>query len=681
MYESDIQTGLIILDKTEYRKNAYLLIYLIGCVLTDKIPESEKIYGADLSALFTISKAHSLTAITASAISKANIHDKAFEEEKYQNIRKNIIFDAERQRVLEALEKTGIWHTPLKGCIIKDMYPDMSMRQMADNDILCDSTHMKDVRSIMERLGFTTVSFGTSHQDVYNKQPVCSFEMHSHLLEPRHGDKLYDYYSKIKNKLIKDDDSGYGYHFSDEDFYIYFVAHEYKHFAVAGTGLRSLADTYVILCKLWDELDKNYIFHECKKIGIADFEAQNRQLSFKIFAGEDIDESEREFLDRYIFAGTYGSMETRVNNADTHDLISKIKYAYSRIKLPEQTLKEFHPFYYKYKAARPILYIRRLILKAAYDKNALQSEIRALIGVKDRKISRNAFLKGVASKIGASPFGNVFKTLYDLLIVAEYHILCIIWSIDSPHITIQQRKHIAENVTFIYKSFERQYMAKRLFRSIQKYSPGAKVIIADDSSKPLKIRSPYVRIIQLPFDSGLSYGLNRALAAVDTPYTFRMDDDELITPLSKIYEQLRFLEKHKNIDLVGIQACSAPFPEKPAEKAKVYYKFNMRNAPKKFIIPHKTKIDKDHIVVGKVSNIFLIRTEKYRNIGYDDNIKRIDHHEFFYRAAGNIVSVMDTSAFVYHYHNWFDGHYKKFRNDTSGDTEYIRKKHGERYYK
>lgn len=42
---------------------------------------------------------------------------------------------------------------------------------------------------------------------------------------------------------------GYEKHFSREDFYIYLVAHEYKHYFLGGTSLRSLADTYIYLKK------------------------------------------------------------------------------------------------------------------------------------------------------------------------------------------------------------------------------------------------------------------------------------------------------------------------------------------------------------------------------------------------------------------------------------------------
>lgn len=88
-------------------------------------------------------------------------------------------------------------------------------------------------------------------------------------------------------------------------------------------------------------------------------------------------------------------------------------------------------------------------------------------------------------------------------------------------------------------------------------------------------------------------------------------------------------------------------------------------------IPHMTKVDASHVVVGKTTNIFIARTDKIREVGYDDNIRMIDHNEFFYRATGRIVSCLDTKCYVIHYHNWFDRHYQKYRSDYQKDLEYI----------
>ncbi len=217
-------------------------------------------------------------------------------------------------------------------------------------------------------------------------------------------------------------------------------------------------------------------------------------------------------------------------------------------------------------------------------------------------------------------------------------------------------------------------MAKRLYKKIQSYYPGARVIIADDSSQSLNLKGDSLTVIQLPFNSGLSYGLNRALELVDTPFVMRMDD-ELLTPLTCIGNELKFLKDHREVDLIGFGVLSTPKCESPQKSSYLYYKQPMNNAPLPLIIPHLTVIDQNHIVVGKSPNVFLARTNKLKEIGWDDQIRMIDHNEFFMRAAGHIVSVINPNTVIFHYHNQFDSHYQKYRADVHSDRIYIMKKY------
>ena len=136
------------------------MLYLIKCVLHNKIPAKEKLDKMDLSQLYVVASEHSLTAMTAYALESAGIYDEAFKQAKSKAIRKNIVLDVERQKVISEFEKNGIRYCPLKGCIIKEWYPRIGMRQMADIDILCDEHKMDKVREVMERCGFTTVIYG-----------------------------------------------------------------------------------------------------------------------------------------------------------------------------------------------------------------------------------------------------------------------------------------------------------------------------------------------------------------------------------------------------------------------------------------------------------------------------------------------------------------------------------------
>ncbi len=285
-------------------------------------------------------------------------------------------------------------------------------------------------------------------------------------------------------------------------------------------------------------------------------------------------------------------------------------------------------------------------------------------------------LKKIEKEIKGRKIEIFFYYIYCIFGPVQYFFLNLSWRAKGGQLpSKKERELVKEKVTFIYKSFERQGMAKRLFYNIQKYYPGALVIIADDSRKKLKINSPYAKVIHLPFNSGLSYGLNRALELVKTPYVVRLDDDMLLTPFSRIGNQLEFLLTHEEVDLVGILPLTAPLCKPVFEVAKIYFAQTMSYAPKKLKIPHMTVIGKNHIVVGKSPNIFIVRAEKMKQIGYDDNIRMIDHDEFFRRAAGEIVSAIDVSSFIFHYPNVFDKNYRKFRSDYWGDVEYIRQKY------
>ena len=230
---------------------------------------------------------------------------------------------------------------------------------------------------------------------------------------------------------------------------------------------------------------------------------------------------------------------------------------------------------------------------------------------------------------------------------------------------------VRENVTIIFKSFERQKMAKRLYKNIQSYYPGVRVIIADDSSKPLDLQGDSLQVIQLPFNSGLSYGLNHALEKVETPYVMRMDDDELLTVKTCLGAQVKFLEMHPEVDLVGFCTLTAIRYMNPDKEVSRFTSFSMKGAPQPLRISHMTQIDGNHFVMGKVPNFFFSRTDKVRSIGWDENIRMLDHQDFFWRAAGNLVSVIALGTAVFHYHNPFQRHYQKYRQDVDGDRIYI----------
>lgn len=377
------------MNKHEFKQNAYYLMYLIRCVLHNKVPAKEKLDKMYLDQLYQVANAHSLTAITAYAFESAGIYDNEFTEAKNKAIRKNLILDFEREKVLAELENDGIWYMPLKGSILKDYYPQIGMRQMSDNDILFDPDCNNDVKSVMENLGFVVKHFGRSNHDVYFKPPVCNFEMHNELFLPQYGETIYDYYSNLKNRLIKDENNNNGFHFTNEDFYVYITAHEYKHFMQGGTGLRNLVDRYVFLDKFSDSLDMAYIENELAKMQITDYERNVRNLTLKLFNGVKLSDDEKKLLDYYIFSGTYGTTENLVENRLKRNgggIAAKVRYISSRFFVPinknNQSYKSYaaeYPLFYKYKLLLPLLPLYRLYKSIIKSRKRILTEIKTLI--------------------------------------------------------------------------------------------------------------------------------------------------------------------------------------------------------------------------------------------------------------------------------------------------------------
>lgn len=364
-------------------KAFYDLIYLCKCAVNQKQPDRNKVSEMDMEQLYKVSKYHTLTAIIAYSLESAGMKNREFRQAREKAIRKNLLFDRERMKLFSYFEKTGIWYMPLKGIILKELYPVLGMRQMADNDILFDSDFQKKVKEYFESEQYEVISFNKGNHDIYEKAPVLSFEMHTSLFGVLHDEKWQKYYADVKSRLVKDSDNHYGYHFSDEDFYIYITTHEYKHYSNSGTGVRSLLDCYVYLREKSKTLDWAYIELECQKLGIDKFEMQSRELAYKVFGSAvnaELSETDMEMLEHYLNSGTYGTIENSVKAqmkkyADKTGNTSKFKYFLSRIFPNMEFYKKYYPLLYRYKIFIPFFLVFRTIRAVFFRRKKVKSEL------------------------------------------------------------------------------------------------------------------------------------------------------------------------------------------------------------------------------------------------------------------------------------------------------------------
>ena len=386
------------MDLEEYRNTIRDIVYLCACAVDGETPSAPRVAEMDPGRLYAVAERFLLTGIVALALESAGVKNERFTQALGKAIRKVAAFDMERGIVLDAMEKAGIWYMPLKGAVLKDLYPMIGMRQMADNDILFDASRADELRSVMEGLGFETdYKYGRFAHDSYFKPPVYNFEMHRMLFGANVPD-LSAYYENVKDRLLKVQGKQYAYRFSEDDFYVYLISHEYKHYSGGGTGLRSLLDTYVYCTKMDGILNWDYIKGEIEKLRITEFESTNRSLALHLFSGgglrwEDFSNKlgteERDMLDFILSSGTYGSTENRVKNSIAKKgggFLGKVRYVIGRIFLPMETIRYAFPVFAKYPVLLPFLPFYRFFhgLMIGGKKRFLR-ELRAFAGYKDKE--------------------------------------------------------------------------------------------------------------------------------------------------------------------------------------------------------------------------------------------------------------------------------------------------------
>ena len=310
-------------------------------------------------------------------------------------MRKLGLFDIERGKICEKLNEAGIWYLPLKGIVIKDFYPEFGMREMSDNDILCDASKMAQVREIMEAFGYECEEYRLTNHDNYKKLPTLEFEMHRLLFEKDAVPEFDAYYENIIEKAVCKESCEYA--LTDEDFYIYQLVHSIKHLYDSGVGLRALTDIYVFLNKFTAR--REYIDRELKALGIDREERVMASLAHKLFSPEKpLDElsftpEEENILAIILQSGANGTLSQSIKNQASRDIFAenteitgKNKRAYIRSRLfPKPEAYEIsHPFFYKHKAFRPLLVFVRIGESLFRKKGELTRELKMLSRVSDK---------------------------------------------------------------------------------------------------------------------------------------------------------------------------------------------------------------------------------------------------------------------------------------------------------
>lgn len=259
-------------------------------------------------------------------------------------------------------DENKIDYMPLKGTLLKKMYPKSEMRIMGDADILIRTEQYDKIIPVMQNLGFTE-RLESDHEFVWDKRGV-HIELHKRLI-PSYNKDYYSYFGdgwRLGNPIS---DGNTRYAMTAEDEMIYLFTHYAKHYRDAGIGIKHIVDLWVYRNSV-KELNNEYIFEELRKLQLDVF-YKNTMRTLDVWF-EDVEPDDvTEFITNIIFnSGVYGTHEAhllsdavKVSKQTGTAKKTRAKKIIQFIFLPYKSMCQKYPVLKKAAILLPVMWVVR----------------------------------------------------------------------------------------------------------------------------------------------------------------------------------------------------------------------------------------------------------------------------------------------------------------------------------
>ncbi len=296
----------------------------------------------------------------------------------------------EIERICEKFRENGVEYLPLKGTLLKSIYPKPEIRVMSDADILIKTEQYDKIKPIMLELGFDE-KVESDHEIIWNKKGVLLLELHKRLI-PSYNKDFYAYFGDGW-RLARTTD-GCRYEMADEDNLIYLFTHYAKHYRDGGIGIRHLTDLYVFLNKK-QNINKKYVEKELEKLQLLEFYKNSMRTLSVWFDGTEADEITDFITTRIMESSSYGRQDKKVissavktSKTTANNRTVKFKKLISLIFLPYSHMCQKYPFLKKHPVLLPFMWVVRWITAIAFKRNNIKKEQENLRLMSEENISK-----------------------------------------------------------------------------------------------------------------------------------------------------------------------------------------------------------------------------------------------------------------------------------------------------
>ena len=318
-----------------------------------------------------------------------------------QSYYKNVIFATQQHQYLEqiseAFENKKIKYMPMKGSVLKHLYPDISLRTSCDIDIYIGDSDAEKAKNIMLTLGFDVGMFDNVDRipDTYHIGNRFHVELHRKLMQDSSDFKGKIVCDDIEDRLEKIVDRQYEYKMTDEDFYVFMIIHIAKHIKSGGIGVRAFFDVWLYLEKFGKVLNWKKIEESLVKADLSEFN-KNVLALLNVWAGKEEVSAYVDAFQNYIAnSGVLGTSGEEISEQLYNQGKVKGKFSYycSIIFLPVIYMKQKYKILDKLPVLLPFCWIHRAVYTLCFRFKSIRSVMHHFDGADVEGGKKTADLK------------------------------------------------------------------------------------------------------------------------------------------------------------------------------------------------------------------------------------------------------------------------------------------------
>lgn len=298
----------------------------------------------------------------------------------------------EIKNLFSQFENEDIDYLPLKGTLIKHLYPKPEMRTMGDADILIKTEQYDKIKPLIEKMGYTEIAESLCEL-IWDKKGVLHLELHKAITPPNVED-FYEYFGTGWSKALPVENSKNRYELSIEDHFIFIFTHFARHYRSAGIGIKHIIDFWIYK-KTYPNMDYKYIENEFKKLKLYDFYINIEKTIANWFENEECS-NVTDFITEIIFEnGVFGTKSNEILSESVKMSSKKGSLKEARktkllwlIFLPYNLMCLKYPFLKKLPFLLPFMWVVRIITALIFKKDKISKNVDQLNTLNQENIDK-----------------------------------------------------------------------------------------------------------------------------------------------------------------------------------------------------------------------------------------------------------------------------------------------------